>query len=268
MLCNTKQLSMRIIIPLILMIQSINTFSQNSEYIYNKQSLVEKIISVYKTIETFENKYAGGRVDKYEDSLNIANYYLMQLFSDKWAAKLSDSDFKQIKANTEIKILFSMDMKVAVITWSIFNSYQIPMCSNIIFYNGNTMAVSLNGAGDSDFGENVQTDKILQIKLNDKTCYILTGSNKCGNLCIQEIASLYYISYGNIKKCSNSFFNGKKYFSDIKFDYQINDKIKVEPEFKIQGNSLVYPKFNKGNDKIIGRVGVGITCHCFPSGGK
>ncbi|MFN9999464.1 MAG: hypothetical protein ACK52X_07575, partial [bacterium] len=61
---------MRIIIPLILMIQSINTYSQNSEYIYYKQSLVEKIISVYKTIETFENKYAGGRVDKYEDSLN------------------------------------------------------------------------------------------------------------------------------------------------------------------------------------------------------
>ena len=48
MLYNIKQLSMRIIIPLILMIQSINTYSQNSEYIYYKQSLVEKIISVYK----------------------------------------------------------------------------------------------------------------------------------------------------------------------------------------------------------------------------
>jgi hypothetical protein len=268
MFYNSEQLSMRIIISLILIIQSITTFSQSSKYVFNKQSLVEKIISVYKTIEAFENKYAGGRADNYEDSLNIANYSLMQLFSDKWAAKLSESDFKQIKAKTEIKILFSADNKITVISWCIFKSYQTPMCSNLIFYNGKTKVVSLNGAGDNDFGENVQTDKIFQVKFNDKTCYILTASNKCGNLCVQEMASLYFISNENIKKCSDSFFDGKKYFSDIQFDYLINDKIKVEPAFKIQGKRLVYPKFNKRNDKIMGSVGVDIKCSCFPSSGK
>lgn len=216
-------------------------------------------------IQSFENKYAESNSDEYEDSVSIANDSLVQLFSDKRAAKLCQSDLKQIKGKTEIKIVVSDDKKLTVVSWCVFDSYEVPMCSNFIFYNGNTKAISLNGTGDNDFGDNIQNDKILQVKLKDKTCYILTGSNKCGNLCILEMASMYFISKGNITKCSNSFFDGKKYFADIQFDYLINDKMKVEPTFQIQGKKLVYPTFNEDNDRIIGSKGLEITCTCSSS---
>lgn len=259
---------MKKILFLILVIHSFESSSQCPSDIFNNRLLVNKIISAYKKIQLFENKFAGSNSDEYEDSISIANDALVKLFSKKSAGKLCKSDLLQIKANTGIKIVFSNDKKITVVSWRVFESYEIPMCSNFIFYNGTAKAVSLNGTEDSDFGDNIQNDKILQVKLKDKACYILTGSNKCGNLCILEMASLYFISNGSIKKCSNSFFDGKKYFDDVQFDYLINEKMKVEPSFKIQAKKLVYPTFNADNDIIVGSNGLEITCSCSPSDNK
>ena len=236
----------------ILIINSFNSFSQESP-VMTKKHLVEEIILTYNKMQVFENKFEESNSDEYEDSITKENFYLVQLFSNKQFDVSDSSLLKRIREQTGIKIILSKDYSLVIVSWGAFNSYPIPLCSNLIFFKGKIKIISLNGTGtENDFGDNIQIDTVCTIHIKARPYYILIGSNKCGNLCIEERASLYRISNGEIIKSSNSFFDGKKYFNDIRFNYLINDLTKVEPVFLVQNTSLISPLFNKDKTKVTG----------------
>lgn len=218
-----------------------------------QKHLVEEIILTYNKMQVFENKIAENNLDEYEDSITKENFHLVQLFSNKQFNVLDSALLKRIRKLTGIKIILSRDNSLIIVSWGVFNSYPIPLYSNLVFLKGKIKIISLNGTGtENDFGDNIQIDTVCIIHIKTMPYYILIGSNKCGNLCIEERASLYRISNGEIIKSSNSFFDGKKYFNDIRFNYLINDFTKVEPVFLVQNTSLISPLFNKDKTKVIG----------------
>lgn len=229
-----------------------NSFCQTKKASDKKQPLVRKIIATYSKIQIFENEYEKSSLDEYQDSIKKYNYCLFQFLSDKKFSKLNKSDFKIIVEQTEIKINVSDDNRLVLVSWHVFDLYPIRMCSNVMFFDGKTKIISLNGTDNNDFGDNIQNDRIYQITLKDNPFYILIGSNKCGNLCIQEMASMYSISNGSIVKCVNSFSDGINYLTDIQFDYLINNEMKLEPNFQIRNNELISPIFNEDRTKIVG----------------
>lgn len=211
------------------------------------------IITTYNKIQVLDSAYRFNNLDEYEDSISKTNYSLVQLLLDKNFSRLSKSDVNVIKEKTEIKFLYSKDKRVLLLSWCVFASYQIPLCSDIVFFDGTSKIIALNGTGeDNDFGENIQIDSIYQIKLKNKFFYIMAGSNKCGNLCITQNASLYSVIKGRIVNCSRSFFDGKNYFDNVQFDYLVNENIKTFPTFKIEKLQLICPRFNKSKTKVIG----------------
>jgi hypothetical protein len=232
-----------------------NSFCQTGK----EQLLVKKIISTYSKIQIFENEYEKSNSDEYQDSINQYNYRLFQFLSDKKFSKLNRSDLKRIVEKTQIIIKISNDNRLVLVSWHVFDFYPIPMCSNIVFFDGKVKLMSLNGTANNDFGDNIQNDTIYKITLKSKPFYILMGSNKCGNLCIQEMASMYSISNGNLVKCINSFFDGKNYLTDVQFDYLINSEMKIEPNFQIQNSQLIRPIFNEDKTKIVGSKRFTIT---------
>lgn len=243
---------MRNFIFFTLMMTFFNSFCQTKKVSNKEQLLVRNIISTYSKIQIFENKYEKSSLDEYQDSINKYNYCLFQFLSDKNFIKLNKSDFKRIVEKTEIKINVSDDNRLILISWHVFNLYPIPMCSNVMFFDGKAKIISLNGTENNDFGDNIQNDRIYKITLKNIPFYILIGSNKCGNLCVQEMASMYSISNERVVKCLNSFFDGENYLTDIQFDYLINSEMKIEPNFQIQNNQLICPIFNEYKTKIIG----------------
>lgn len=231
------------------LIITLNNFSSNKA-----NPLVEKIISTYDAIQTFEKVAESSNSSDYEDSINYHNNLLFHLLSDKKFSDLDESDFNRIESETSVKIVFNTDRRLMLVSWQVFNFYSTPMCSNLLFFNGEVKGISLNGAGDdNDFGENIQYDKIYEVPLKHNVVdYVITGSNKCGNLCIQKKASLYSIFNGKIYKCQNSFIDGEKHITDIQFDFLVNEYIKFDPTFKIENQEIIYPVFNEEKTKMIG----------------
>lgn len=221
------------------------TISKNTE-------LTKKILVTYKKIQRFENKYEESNSDNYEDSINKYNYIFSNLLSNPQFIKLDYSDLKTIAEKSGMKISLSKDQKLKIVSWQVFESSPTPMCSNLILFDMKSKILSLNGTGDKDFGDNIQNDTIIDIVIKNKPYYILIGSNKCGNLCIQELASLYSIFNGKLTKCSKVFFDGKEYSDDVTFDYLINENIKTEPSFQIDNLKLISPVLNNSRTQIIG----------------
>lgn len=215
--------------------------------------LVEKIISTYDTIQTFEKAIENSNNSDYEDSINYYNNLLFHCLSDKKFSELDETDLNSIKAKTSIKIVFNKDRKLMLVSWQVFYSYPTPMCSNLLFFNGEAKSISLNGTGDdNDFGDNIQYDRIYEVPLKHSINYVITGSNKCGNLCIQKEASLYSVSNGKLSKCENSFIDRGKRVTDVQFDFLINEYIKFDPNFKIENQEIICPVFNQEKTKMIG----------------
>lgn len=238
----------------ILIIISFKGFSQNISITTPKQ-LVEEIILSYNKIQILENRFEESKSDEYEDSITKENFYLVKLFSNKQLDMSDNSLLKRIKNNTDIKIILSKDNNIVIASWVVFNSYPIPLCSNLVFFKQEMKIISLNGTGtENDFGDNFQIDTVLTTNIKSRPYYIFIGYNKCGDLCIEERASLYRIKNDKeIIKSINSFFDGKKYFDDIHFDYLINEFTKTEPSFILLNTSLISPIFNKDKTKVIGQ---------------
>jgi hypothetical protein len=234
------------------LLYSTEIIAQDTTEHFNKKIFVENIISTYIKIKDFERKYDELDLHEYEDSIMIYNLHLSEFFLNKKIIKLSIDEAKTIKENTEIEIVFSGDKKLQLVSWGVFSFFPIPLCTSLLIYGGRAEIISLNGTLLNDFGYNIQYEKIHDFKFNNRSYYLLTGSNKCVNLCIEKIMSMYFIHDGKMTKCVNSFIDGKKSMNDLMFDYLINQYTKSQPAFQIQGKSIICPIFNSAKTKVIG----------------
>lgn len=241
---------MRKLIILLSFSISIGSFGQKKVFV-KRSGLINRILLAYNRIEEFEDEKTNS--DKYADSIRKYNNILSFIFSSPEFKGLKKSDLKKIEDSTEIKILSSTDKKLKVVSWCIFDFYPTPLCSSIIVPNNTIKSkiISFNENGNNDFGNNVQIDTIVEMTSKGVAYYFLFGSNKCGNLCIQRIASGYSTYDGYVKKCSKVFYDDKNYFDDVEFNYLLSEKIKSEPTFQIRSNKLICPLFNDDRTKEI-----------------
>ncbi len=232
---------------------SINSSGQKKVFV-KSFALINRIFIAYSRMEKFEDLDENTNSNNYADSIRRYNNILSFIFSSPEFKDLKKADLNKIEDSTEIKILVSADKKLKVVSWCIFDFYPTPLCSSIMVPNGiiKSKIISFNENSKMDFGNNVQIDTIVEITSKRIPYYFLFGSNKCGNLCVQRIASGYSIFDGSIRKCSNIFYDGKNYFDDVEFNYLLSEKIKPDPTFQIQSKQLICPFFNDDRTKETG----------------
>ena len=232
----------------------LNCFCSNSQTIKDStyyEIEIQKATNIYNKIVFFENKYEEDEEDEYQDSIFNYNYKFSQVISKIKFSKDNSLKIKKELSKINVKMISTNDNLLIALTWQVFGFYPIPLNSNIIIYKNKPTVVSINGTGDNDYGDNIGIDKVQKITLNKKPYYLVFGSNKCGNLCIQETLTMYKVFKDELIKNEYSFKNGKNKISDLKFDYLLNQDIKITPCFKIQGEYVLFPIFNKLKTKLI-----------------
>ncbi len=239
----------------LLLVIVFNGFCQEKHQNKINADVINHFFTTYNSMRNFEYKYAENASSDLENSIIEYNSKLCTIIKSPEFSSLDDEAIKKIADSTEAKFIKSNDNKLKMFSWGVFESLQIPFYSNLLMSN-NTRSnmISRNSNDNNDFGENVQYDSIIDITIQNKSYYVLLGSNKCGNLCLYKTASVYSIIDFAIVKCINVFFDGKNYLSDIKFDYLINENIKAEPAFSLKNNQIECPVFNNDKTRLTGTV--------------
>jgi len=238
-----------------LVISFTNTYGQQKS-----TSLVNKIIYTWSKVSDFNTQSINvlDTSDDIEDSLTKYNTTLSLLISSSEFSFLNSSDLQKIIDSTDIKVIISKDAKLKAISWMINNDLPEPTCCNVfILGTRKPQIISIGGTTGQDFGINVQLNKIIDVSLKNKTFYLLIGSNKCGNLCIEKLASLYVVSDSLIVKCPKAFLSGTKYLDEVKFEYSLNGE--KEPSFHVINTKLISPIFDRNKEKIVGNKVYEIT---------
>ena len=249
---------MKSILIILFMGLSVNSFAQKKSR--ENSIFIKRLLMTYNKVQKFDLLFEKTETEKIVDSIQKYNRTLTSMFLSSGFCLLKDSDLSKISKLTDIRICNSQDKKLKVVSWCVFFSQPNPSCSSIAFYNGHlAKKISINENSDDDFGDNVQTDTVVDVLLKGRVYYVLSGSNKCGNLCIQNMASIYSVSNGSIVKCSHFFYDGKDYLDDVEFNYVLNDEIENEPSFRIENGELICPVFNETRIKQIGSKKYKIT---------
>jgi hypothetical protein len=217
-----------------------------------KDRFLTKVFAVYHQINVFEDKFEATHSLHYQDSAIKYNDSLLELLSSENLGSLSLLEQRKLKDSTKITISQSKDQKITVLSWCIFNKSPTAMCSNIaVAENVKPVVLSRNGS-TVDSGYNIQVDTIIKLVYKERPLYLLIGSNKCGNLCLDYLAALYSLNKGIITSKQEAFYDGKNYSDEVLFNYLINEKIKSEPKFQVKHNLLVCPIFSDDRTKKIG----------------
>ena len=66
-------------------------------------------------------------------------------------------------------------------------------------------------------------------------------------------ASLYRLSDKEIIRCDSAFYDDSVYSSEISFDYRLDNDLKSDPAFALEGNVLICPVFGEDSRQLIGR---------------
>jgi hypothetical protein len=244
----------KVILFSVAFIQIVNAFAQVVASAEDGEPLTNKLLSTFAKLRRIEENRQRNPARIFADSVFLYNKAVVDIICSLEFINLKDTYFRRIVTQTGIKVATSRDSKLKIISWSVQNPYPTPpMCSNIALIKGlKSVPISLNGIGENDSGNNILIDTIIQMGPEGKTCYLLIGSNKCGNLCVQEIAALYSILNNELEKYSNAFYYNGQYLNELEFDYIINDKIRSEPHFRVENTKLISPAFNDDNTKQIG----------------
>jgi hypothetical protein len=162
------------------------------------------------------------------------------------------ADKRKLKDSTGITISQSENQKINVFSWCVFEDTPAPLCSNIATSeNGKPVVLSCNGSS-FDNGYNIRIDTIIRLVNEEKASYLLIGSNRCGNLCLDYLAALYSLHAGAITERQKCFYDGKNYSDEVEFNYLVNEKIKSEPNFRVKHNLLFCPVFSEDGTRKIG----------------
>lgn len=213
---------------------------------------VKEILKTYNRLFEIDNTYDGLKEDVF-DSIDKYNGALISLISAPAFGLLKDSDYRTISKSTDIKIMFSQDKKLMLVSWRVLFNLPNPVCINILWIGGKATKISsMEADSEEEYESNVQVNKIVDFNLWGKVYYILTGSNRCGNLCIQEVISAFYIGTHGKLNPAGIFYDGKKYKQKLGFNYILNVDTKEEPAFLIKGDELTCPVFNVERTKVIG----------------
>jgi hypothetical protein len=214
--------------------------------------LVNSIINYSSRMSVFEDSDAAAYSVRFDDSISKYNKKLKSVLSSSEFAVLGDYEQQEICRKAEITILTSRAKDLKIFSWSAFNFTSDHRCSSIAVFKGHKpVVISFHSDDESDFGVNVELDSMIELKYSGQTYYILIGSNKCGNICIKEVASVYSALDGKLSKRSKVFFDGEHYLDDVEFNYILNDQIKPEPNFKIENREIISPVFDERRARLI-----------------
>ena len=214
--------------------------------------LIKEIRETYKKLIEFDYTYDGLN-EALGDSIEKYNATLISLISSPAFGVLKDSAYNAISKSTDIKILFSQDKKLVVVSWRILNNIPNQECINILWMGGKaTGANAMKVDTEEKYANNVQITKIVDFNLGGKVYYLLMGSNRIGNLDILEMISAFYITNNGKFNPASIFSDGNKSYQELGFDYILNVDIKEEPAFLIKGDELTCPIFNGYRTKVTG----------------
>jgi hypothetical protein len=214
--------------------------------------LTGKIVKTFNVMRKFEGLFEKIQSEEIEDSVKKLDAYLVSLFSDSVFISLNKSDSLTIIRSTDIMITTSQDKKMTVFSWRVFINQPSQQYSNVSWIRINKSACLFRNL-DKGFDLEVQVDAIRDVVFNSKVLYIVTGSIRCGNLCIIEEALVFSIQKDGLISCKKCLFDGVKYFDKVEFNYVLSDEIKDEPRFLIRNKQLVSPRINEQGTKIIGK---------------
>jgi hypothetical protein len=237
----------RLIIPVVMLFSNVVAQSPKKPARAQPSSgFIQKLRHTCSRIQHFENAYGVSADKNMEDSIKKYNRRLRELLSGTDFLLLSDADRQKIPISMGIKISRSQDKRISMVSWCIFYDQPVRACSAIAMWDVNrNKIISSTEMGDRDVGNNIGNDTIIDISLDGRTYYVLVGSNKCGNLCVDEIASVYTFQHGEFVKCTRAFFDGKEYADDVEFNYKLTNKLGSEPSFRIGNDFLICPVFDE-----------------------
>jgi hypothetical protein len=214
--------------------------------------LVKEILKTYRKLFEFDNTYDGLK-ENVGDSIDKYNSALISLISAPAFGVLKDSDYNSISKSTDIAIQFSQDKKLMVVSWRVLYNIPNQECINILWIGGKaTSANAMKVDTEEEFANNVQVEKIVDFNLRGRVYYLLMGSKRIGNLDILEMISAFYITNNDKFNPASIFYDGKKYYQELGFDYILNVDIKEEPSFLIKGDELTCPTFNEYRTIVTG----------------
>ena len=213
---------------------------------------VKEILETYKKLFEFDKSYDGLK-ENVGDSIEKYNRALILLISAPAFGLLKGSDYNIISKSTDITIQFSQDKKLMLVSWSTLFYLPHQVCFNILWIDGKATNISsMKVDSDGDYENYVQVNKIVDFNLRGRVYYIFMGSNRCGNLCIQEMISAFYIGINSKLNPAGIFYDGKKCNQELGFDYILNEDTKEEPAFLIKEDELICPIFNEHRTKVTG----------------
>lgn len=245
---------MKNLITILLLVLSIACKGQPESKTPKQISIADTVILIDQRIQDFESTPDTSSTVSFEDSIKRYNSILLRIISSSEFRLLRESDLQKISDLSNLQISKSRDRKLIVVSWCVFNQYPSPSCSRVLIAGKTSEIISSNGSDGDEFGDNVQNDSIVQLFSSDgKSSYVLLGSNKCGNLCIHQMASVYNVNKGKIFKRTKVFYDGKISIDDVEFDYLINDQIKIEPRFTVKDNILTSPLFKADKSGVEGK---------------
>jgi hypothetical protein len=241
---------MKNILLTILVLFSMSSIAQRGSQSGSRS--VKEILKTYKKLFEFDSGYDGIK-ENLGDSIGKYNRALISLISAPSFGLLKDSDYDSISKSTDIKILFSQDKKIMLVSWRTLFNLPHQVCLNILWIGGKATNIgSMKVDSDEDYENDVQVNKVVDFNLRGRVYYLLMGSNRCDILCIRERIAAFYIGVNSKLKPAGIFYDGKKYNQELGFDYILNADIKEEPAFLIQTDELTCPAFNEHRTKVTG----------------
>jgi hypothetical protein len=251
---------------------TLNVYSK--EDIDNTMSLwVKEITNVYTNIRICANKkdslekYGLNNNDKffeyflkYDDSLSKLNTTLLFLFKN---ANWEDINFKELNNQinfTEFSVLNSTDSNLHFISWDTYLGGSIASYTTVLVFKikekFNFDIITKPIFNDNSLiGDNMYPTKVLLHKYaNSKKIYFIYFENKCGNICVKKQLRVLKLNNNDVVFLKGIFKDEFGYYNNITFDFNINNRIVEEPDFKIdlKLHLVMQPIFNKQKSMQIG----------------
>jgi hypothetical protein len=209
----------------------------------------------------FDTAYVNSYAEGLSDSIIMANNSLMKSIGTLNFNLLNDN-FQILTDSTEIQVKINKREPFAILSWVIGNPAPTPpYCNNVIIYkNRKPYILSSYDGSESDFGNNVIIDSMVNFPIDGAKSILLIGSNSCGNLCIKQTVESAQILGDTIQLHKRAFFDGTDFLDIVEFDYSPNTIPENALKFELFDSYLTVPKLNSGHSKVIGRKKYQLLC--------
>jgi hypothetical protein len=239
---------------------SYNSYSNNlkkntNQFIKTIDSISKRISILTATIDDLQlNNYNDSLIELYSDSLVLTNKVLINklLLTKNKFELINNSNY--LNDSTILNIITSKDLKVVLFTWDTGLGLEIPSYSSVVYFltkNNHYESKKIQHVDifEDDLGQNLLFSDIYKSTNNE---YIITGSNKCGSICLKNSLSLYRIINNEFLQIKNGIIDQNlKMYSNLSFEYLLNVQLTIDPKFIIEGKIIKMPIMDKNKTQFL-----------------